>query len=809
LELNEKPDAVQNMTNLSLKIAQPEEQQPPGTTILDVYKNAGEELLILGEPGAGKSTLLLTLAEHLVRQAKHDTRCPLPVVLSLSSWKARHPDFTHWMGEQISQNYDVPRMISQDWIEQGQIIPLLEDLDQVPDAARSACIEAINAYHRKHLSPLVICSRKTEYEEATVRGQRLALLTAVVIRPLTGGQIDLVLQQAGNSLVALRNALQEQPDLLDLATTPLILNMLVLIYRDVSPTNTLLSDTSQTLRQRIFSTYVQRMFEHHPSSKRYTWEMTKDWLSLLARQMQHNPVFFIEHMQAADWLPEGRLSQIYELLGIRLLAALMGILVSLVAYNILGSADPAYTIFYGLLGGVIGYTLSSNQPRQYSPGTEPIRKIWYDICPKQLLRGLVIGLIIVLGAGLSFRLYFGSVPGYEQKDWLQDWLVHGIGFGICGILFSVFLVKSQKTNRGRESKSFSLGNLWHRFITTDYLRNSLCVGSLIGLCSGLSDLLSSSPFIYYSAINPLHDGLSDLATFIVITLFISLFLTEMKETIEPTEALTWLWKTLINPTHLRNVALVAITAVLAYEVTNPADVNILIGTIYGIGFGLNYWITLGVIRGVSNISKPAPNKDTRSSGRKRPFYGTIRKYRSVPNEGIRRSGRDSLLYGIIGGSICGLFCFMIISLTFLYVPQQDLQLGLGLPVGPLTALYFASIVGVSIALIIGLLSGGTAYLRHQLLHLLLCQSKRVPWNYPRFLDFAVEHIFLQKRGGSYMFAHPLLHDHFLSLDATQLSSQTAEEPLQVKICIICGYTYRSEANFCVKCGNPRNKTNTE
>src|SRR6266568_2890387 len=77
LGLAHKPDAVQNTTTLLLRRSnQPERLFPPGTSIMQVYKEASEELLILGEPGCGKSTQLYALALHLVEQADNDQARP-------------------------------------------------------------------------------------------------------------------------------------------------------------------------------------------------------------------------------------------------------------------------------------------------------------------------------------------------------------------------------------------------------------------------------------------------------------------------------------------------------------------------------------------------------------------------------------------------------------------------------------------------------------------------------------------------------------------------------------------------------------
>jgi predicted NACHT family NTPase len=65
--------------------------------MLQVYKQAGHGLLILGQPGAGKTTELLTLALALLDHAEQDAAHPLPVVLNLSSWQPKKLSLEHWL----------------------------------------------------------------------------------------------------------------------------------------------------------------------------------------------------------------------------------------------------------------------------------------------------------------------------------------------------------------------------------------------------------------------------------------------------------------------------------------------------------------------------------------------------------------------------------------------------------------------------------------------------------------------------------------------------------------------------------------
>ena len=89
----------------------------------------------------------------------------------------------------------------------GAILPLLDGLDEMDEAARPTCITVINTYHSTHLHPLVVSCRTNEYDAATVH-ERFALHTAVIVQPLTLEQIDAHLVTIGKPLIALRTALK-------------------------------------------------------------------------------------------------------------------------------------------------------------------------------------------------------------------------------------------------------------------------------------------------------------------------------------------------------------------------------------------------------------------------------------------------------------------------------------------------------------------------------------------------------------------------------------------------------------------------
>jgi hypothetical protein len=458
LGLTSRPAAIQNAMSLSLRLPeQPEQALPAHTSILDAYHLAQQELLILGEPGAGKSMGLLKLAQHLVEQAEQDRAQLLPVVLPLSSWATKRLSLQDWLIEQFALLYDIPRQLSHDWIQAGLILPLLDGLDEMEESARPACIVAINAYHREHLQPLVVCSRTAEHDTATLH-ERLALHTAIVVQPLTLAQIDAHLTTIGKPLTALRTTLNKNTTLQTLATTPLLLQILMLTYHDIPVWG--LSHKENQLQEQIWSDYVQRMVNRKGNNQYYyPLEQTRAWLGWLAQQMrsQNITIFSLEQLPL-NWLPKGQ-RMLYQwniglLVGL-LVGPLVGLLVGLLVGPFIGLLVGP---FIGLLVGLLVGLDTEIEP------TEAVIWSW-----ERLLFGLLVGPFI----GLLVGLFVGLLSG----------LLVGLGSGLLVVLFVVLffglgsgLSDKQLTERHMLSPNEGIRRS---------MKNGLFVGLLFGLGGGL------------------------------------------------------------------------------------------------------------------------------------------------------------------------------------------------------------------------------------------------------------------------------------------------------------------------------------
>src|SRR5262249_8835478 len=156
------------------------------------------------------TTLLLELARTLLERAEQDERLPMPIVFNLSSWAGERQPLHVWLGEELWMKYQIPYKIGQDWVEADQVLPLLDGLDEVAKDVRSACVEQINDYYQTRLergsSPIVVCCRSEEYAALSTR---VMLQHAVSVLPLTAEQINTYLEQAGEQVKGLRQALEE------------------------------------------------------------------------------------------------------------------------------------------------------------------------------------------------------------------------------------------------------------------------------------------------------------------------------------------------------------------------------------------------------------------------------------------------------------------------------------------------------------------------------------------------------------------------------------------------------------------------
>lgn len=158
---------------------------PLGTKVIDIFDQLGEgaSLLILGNSGSGKTRILLELASVFIARATHDENSPLPVVLNLSSLKSRRQKLSDWLVRELQDKYQISRDVSRFWVEDQQLLLLLDGFHEVHRWSRKACVIAINEFVQQYGKvEIVMCSREQDYEKLT---RKLVFQSSVQIKGLT------------------------------------------------------------------------------------------------------------------------------------------------------------------------------------------------------------------------------------------------------------------------------------------------------------------------------------------------------------------------------------------------------------------------------------------------------------------------------------------------------------------------------------------------------------------------------------------------------------------------------------------------
>ncbi|MCV6638419.1 MAG: NACHT domain-containing protein [Thiotrichaceae bacterium] len=381
------------------------------TKISQIFFEHQRLLVILGDPGAGKTTTLLDLAKDLIQQAKQDHSQPIPVVFNLSSWSSgKYQDLHQWLIDELKQKYTVNKDLSVSWLKHQQILPLLDGLDEVKAEFRDNCVAAINDFISGYqVTGAVVCCRAAEYQALSTY---LQFRCAVNLQALTQEQIGDYLQQAGDSLAALRVLLDTDAESCKLAGSPLMLGVMSLTYADVSADAipALLGDTGTQRQTQLFEQYIEKAIDRKGNEQPYTKQYIKDKLSWLGFQMQQHgqSVFMLENMQVS-WLAGSSQRLIYGLI----IGLIVGLIVGLVV---------------GLVVGLITGLINAGLEKQLSET---------KVQPNQGIRFTLKNALFV---GFTGSILFGII-GYAMWFFnLNDWslvnnllLILSIGF-ISGFL---------------------------------------------------------------------------------------------------------------------------------------------------------------------------------------------------------------------------------------------------------------------------------------------------------------------------------------------------------------------------------------
>ncbi|MCT7979669.1 NACHT domain-containing protein [Laspinema olomoucense] len=461
-------------------------------------------LLILGEPGSGKTVSLLEFARDAIARGERDYTQPIPLVFTLSSWGLKTLPIQDWIIQEGTVNYEV----SPSWIkfslEKGRLLLLLDGLDEVKSEMRKVCLTALNAFIKQYpLTEIVLTSRREDYEAIQLQ---FNFKSAIYLQPLNLTQIAEYIAYLGKIHDIDIAAFQSDPLLVELAKTPLMLNIIAVVCQGNYLENGVKSGSLEARRRWLFDAYINEMWYRHPPEKRpYHKETMLQWLSWLAQLMhqESQTLFFLDRLQP-KWLESRLQKQITW--GVGLLFGLIGgTIVGMVLWLTVGFfLEPfwgmiislIFVVIFGLPLGIWA-TLTVGQEKKIQP-VETLNWSW-DAVKKALTLGLGLGVItwmisrmigFVIVAPLIVLVYELKGGNLDSKQFPNQgiWqslknaaILAAIAAAVLGFTAGLMSEQILTLIIGPASASARLGTAWMQEFTVRAILSGILVGLFYGL----------------------------------------------------------------------------------------------------------------------------------------------------------------------------------------------------------------------------------------------------------------------------------------------------------------------------------------
>ncbi len=702
--------------------------------IIEIFDELSRHLLILGEPGSGKTISLLELTRSLIERTEDDTSfaTPVPVIFNLASWSERQLPLTEWMVEELSQKYHVPRRVGKDWVERSRITPLLDGLDEVRSDLRAECVQEINDFSDSSaFSGLVVCCRHEEYNDLTIQ---LRLDGAVSLRPLSSQQISDYLESFGDATKDLRQAIQADSALQDLASSPLLLHIMELINANGVVLRANEAPNREAALQKLFDAYTEHAFRRKGKTEcSFDRNEMTDQLTWLARNMkeQSRSDFLIEQLQP-NWLTS-KISR----------------------WKYLIASRVAITTIWSIIGGcslLVAYWLSAGL---YHAIAKTERWTWYNIGEQHeswtfavggILAGLVAGIIECLRLSAKPRRAAGF------KAYALAFAVHFITILAVTSMLIVFLLQlavEKEVDKNTETRIAEFTQLAEEanLSTVEVLRRSQINWGVSPAEAATATIESWSAMrrqhVRQFAAERAFYGAAMIASFCAVLFGIRSTNRPLSRDIQTTELLKWssrgtrrgvihglIWGTVLSfIVHASNWLLFASpeNSVFSLHALKYLGIGSVFGTLLGAAVGL-------IIGGLE---------------------GTFIKGKMLPNQGIKLSIRSAVKFTWMSWLLLPL---VVLPVSIMQA-MQNKDVAVFVWSTAQTALGFAGLIGIGF----GMWFGGADVVKHFILRILLWRQGSMPLRIDRLLDEAARVVLLRRVGGGYIFVHRLLLEHFAAM----------------------------------------------
>ncbi|MDJ0618918.1 MAG: HEAT repeat domain-containing protein [Calothrix sp. MO_192.B10] len=225
----------------------------PAQNLLDQSKSKGNKIVLLGTPGSGKTTLMNYLALKIAQRKLADlglaqntiNQKSIPIFIRIRELaQLKHLDILEYIQEYAAKNLqvtDLPNGCFKHWLEQGEVVILLDGLDEVAQENQQVkIVEHIASFLKEfHRNQVIITSRPAGYERGYFRVDDFPHYE---IQAFDDPKIERFISQwydsrcddkreAARQKTNLQEAIERQDRIKLLARNPLLLTIIALINR--------------------------------------------------------------------------------------------------------------------------------------------------------------------------------------------------------------------------------------------------------------------------------------------------------------------------------------------------------------------------------------------------------------------------------------------------------------------------------------------------------------------------------------------------------------------------------------------------
>lgn len=417
-------------------------------------------LVVVGAAGSGKTVAALLLTLDLLAARRPGE--PVAVLLPAASWDP-HEHLDHWLARRLGEEY--PALTDQRrygdeallrLVRAGQVLPVLDGLDEMPRRLRSTAIAALNTVAAGR--PVVLTCRSDVFAEAVATaGTPLDRAAVIEMKPVTAaaaapylpaGQLD-----GQHRWARVLAELRDRPDgtLARALSTPLMLYLARTVYGAPTADPAHLVDparftTVAQLQAHLLDQYLPAAYADTPAAPPdpglpgahrfgYDAEQARAWLTFLAAGPHGSAVDDLAWWQLPRCVARWRL-----VTGV-ITGATAGLATGLATATATGLvAGPGWGLFAGLSAGlwvglmcVAAYGFGGRAGSVGRPRHVRLRpRSLLSPTRASLVRGVQCAVIVGLEVGtfLGLAVGFRHGPGAGVSDGIAAGLLVGLPVGV-------------------------------------------------------------------------------------------------------------------------------------------------------------------------------------------------------------------------------------------------------------------------------------------------------------------------------------------------------------------------------------------